>query len=118
MQIKIRKRGNKTAILISFDTASEKFISASERNKFFSELHGRRQIIIKRSKRYEYKREGLLDVIPHIKVDNSVFIIALEHLKRMQEFFNEWEDKVFVKTFPVILNKDEAKELEREIEDG
>ncbi len=114
MKIEIRKKQNETAILISFDTDSEKFESASERNRFFWGLHGRRQTVIKNEKRYEYEREGLLDEIPHIKVDNSVFIVAMEHMKRMMEFFDGWDDKVEVKTFPVLLGRSEAKELRKE----
>ncbi len=114
MNPKIRKR--KTAILISFNTKSCKFESNSERNKFYSGLHGRKQIIIKKEKRYVYKREGLLDEIPHIKVDNSVFIVAAEHMNRMMQFFSKWEDKVNVRIFPVLLDSSEAKELKaREI---
>jgi hypothetical protein len=116
MRIEIRRRQNNTAILISFDTESEKFESNSERNKFFTELHGRNQVVVKDSGRYEYHKEGLLDEIPHIKVENSVFIIAMEHMKRMMQFFGEWEDKVDVKTFPVLLKKKEIEELEREVE--
>ena len=116
MRIEIRKNGE-TAVLISFNTESVKFESNSERNKFFCGLHGRKQIIVKNEKRYEYKREGLLDEIPHIKVDNSVFIIAMEHMEKMMQFFDEWEDKVEVKTFPVLLDRSEAKELKvREID--
>lgn len=119
MKIEIRKKGGETAILISFDTESQKFESASERNKFFSELHGRKQIIIKNEKRYEYRREGLLDEIPNIRVDNSVFIIMQQHLRQMMEFFNEWEDKVTFKTFPVLLDREELRQLKekpREVE--
>lgn len=116
MRIRIRKRGRNTAILMSFDTDSDKFESRTERNRFFSELHGRKQIITKNSGRYVYHREGLLTEIPHIKVDTSVFIIAMEHMKRMLQFFKEWEDKVELKTFPVLLDKTKLKKLEREIE--
>jgi hypothetical protein len=35
-------------------------------------------------------------------------------MKRMMEFFDEWEDKVELKTFPVLLDKKEEKELETE----
>ncbi len=116
MKIQIRRKGRNTAILISFDTDSEKFESRTERNRFFSKLHGRKQIITKNSGRYVYHREGLLTGIPHIKVDNSVFIVALEHMKRMMQFFREWEDKVQVRTFPVLLADKELKKLEKEVE--
>jgi hypothetical protein len=114
MKIEIRKKDGKEAILISFDTIKEKFDSPSERNRFYWELYGRKQVVIKHSKRYEYEREGLLEDIPHIKVANSVFIIAMEHMKRMMKFFDEWEDKVELKTFPVLLDKKEMKEVEIE----
>jgi hypothetical protein len=112
MRIEIKKRKDNTAILISFDTQKEKFESLSERNRFFWELHGRRQVVVKQSGRYEYKREGLLEEIPNIPVSNSVFIIAMEHMKRMQDFFKEWHDKVEFETFPVLLDEKKKKELE------
>ena len=111
MKIKIRKKGSNTAILISFDINSQKFESLSERSKFFEELYGRKQVIKREKKVYKYHREGLMDEVPHIKVDNSVFIIAMEHLRRMEEFFDQWEDKVMFKTFPVLLKERQMKEL-------
>jgi hypothetical protein len=117
MRIEIKKRKDNTAILISFDTQKEKFDSLSERNRFFWELHGRKQVVIKQSGRYEYKKDGLLEEIPNIPVSNSVFIIAMEHMKRMQAFFNEWQDKVEFETFPVLLDEKKKKELEeKEVE--
>ena len=116
MKIEIRKKQGETAILISFDTIKEKFESPSERNKFYWELYGRKQVVIKDSGRYEYDREGLLDNINHIKVSNSVFIIAMNHMKKMMEFFDEWEDKIDLKTFPVLLDKAEQEELQEEVD--
>ena len=115
MRIEIKKKKGRTAVLISFDTIRENFKSASERNRFYWNLHGRKQVVVKSSGRYEYNREGLLEEIPHIKVANSVFIIAIEHMKRMMKFFNEWEKKVELKTFPVLLDEDELKKL-RDVE--
>ena len=115
MRIEIRKKKGQQAILISFDTVRENFKSASERNRFYWKLHGRKQVVIKKSGRYEYNREGLLEEIPHIKVANSVFIIAMEHMRRMMKFFDEWEDKIELKTFPVLLDEIEMKKL-REVE--
>jgi len=112
VHLKIRRKGSKIAILISFDTKADAFESPYERNKFFSKLHGRKQIIIKGGRRYEYRREGLLDVVPHLKVDNSVFIIMEKHMKLMEDFFREWRDKVMFKSFPVLLDGEEFKKLE------
>jgi hypothetical protein len=117
MRIEIRKRKDNTAILISFDTQREKFESLSERNRFFWELYGRKQVVIKQSGRYEYDREGLLEEMPHIKVASSVFIIAMENMKRMTEFFKEWQDKVEFESFPVLLDERKKKELkEKEVQ--
>ena len=113
MEIRIRKHGNNTAVLISFDTNAEKFESPYERNKFFSELHGRKQIVISQGRRYEYRRPGMLTDIPNIRVDNSVFIIMQEHMKMMERFFREWDDKVMFKSFPVLISGREMRELER-----
>lgn len=110
MRVEIRKK--RQAILISFDTIKEKFESASERNRFYWELHGRKQVVIKDSGRYEYDKEGLLEEVPHIDVADSVFIIAMDHMKKMMEFFKDWEDKIELKTFPILLDDKESEELE------
>ena len=112
MKIEIKKKGTETAILISFDTVRENFVSVSERNKFYKELHGWKQTVTRQSGKYEYNREGLLNEIPNIPVADSVFIIAMEHMKRMQEFFKEWQNKVMFETFPVLLDEKQKKELE------
>jgi len=116
MRIEIKKRAGETAVLITFDTIKENFESASERNRFFWELHGRKQVVTKDSGRYEYEKEGLLDEIPNIRVADSVFIIMQQHLKRMMEFFDEWDDKVEFDTFPVLLNQKRIREMREEIE--
>jgi len=115
MKVEIRKKQGNTAILISFDTVREKFESASERNRFYWELYGRKQVVVKQSGRYEYNREGVMEDIPHIKVADSVFIVAMENMKRMMEFFKEWQDKVEFETFPVLLDERKKKELAEEI---
>ena len=116
MRIEIRKK--RQAVLISFDTIKKKFESASERNRFYWELHGRKQVVIKDSGRYEYDKEGLLEEVPHIDVADSVFIIAMEHMKKMMEFFKDWEDKIELKTFPILLDDKESEELDdEELED-
>ena len=115
MRVEIRKKDGKTAILISFNTKIEKFHSNSERIKFFKELHGWRQVINKPSGRYVYERRGVLDEVPHIDVDKSVFIIMQEHLRQMERFFKAWDEKVEFKTFPVLLNQKQVKKL-KEVE--
>ena len=106
----IKKRNGKMAVLISFDTTG-KFESAYERNRFFRGLYGWKQTIKKESRIYSYHRKGILSVKPHIKVDNSVFIIAKKHEGEIVNYMNSWEDKVKYKTFKVLLGPEETKRL-------
>lgn len=105
-------------VLITFSIESRKFESNYERNKFFRGLYGWKQIIKKQEKKYVYRRHGLLDEIPHIKVDQSLFIIAKKHLDRMEKFLDEWEDKVKWDKFEVLLREEHEKILRRFFENG
>jgi hypothetical protein len=103
----------KRAVLITFSVKTSRFHSKGERNKFYKELYGWKQIVKKQDKRYVYEREGLLKEIPHIKVDQSLFIIMKEHMERMQNFLEEWEDKIRWDMFDVLLNEEQIKLLKR-----
>lgn len=109
MRIEIRKNG--AAVIITFDTQAEKFDSDYERNKFFRELHGWNQTVPHGEKKYEYRRPGLLDEIPHIKVADSAFIVAMEHMKRMEAFFDEWADKVHCEMMKIMMNPEQMRKL-------
>lgn len=104
----------KKAILITFSIKSSLFDSAYERNKFYRGLYGWKQIIQRSYGRYEYQKEGLLDEIPHIKVDQSVIIIPTRDLIKIIKYFKEWRDKIKYTTFEVSLEDEEAKEIEVE----
>ena len=95
----------KKAVLICFNVKSGKFESNYERNKFFRGLYGWKQIINKK-KNYVYEREGLLDEIPHKKVDQSSFIVPPDDFERIEQFFKEWRDKVIWRTFKILLDED------------
>ena len=103
--MRIEIRGNGAAVIITFDTQAKKFDSDYERNKFFRELHGWKQTVPSGGKRYEYRRPGLLDEIPHIRVADSAFIVAMEHMKRMEQFFDEWHDKVRCEMMKVMMDR-------------
>ncbi len=107
----------KKAILITFSVESKKFSSNYERNKFFRELYGWKQIIKKEEKRYTYRRSGLLDEIPHLKVDQSMFIILEKHMQKMIEFLEDWEDKIRWNKFNVLLDKEQEEMLKRCFDD-
>jgi hypothetical protein len=111
----------KKAILICFSVKSGKFESYSERNKFFKKLYGWKQVIRKeimlgkKEKSYVYKREGLLDEIPHLKVDQSSFIVPEDEFERIVGFLKEWHDKVIWRTFKVLLDEDLEDLIEEEV---
>ena len=107
----------KRAVLITFTIKSRKFSSHYERNKFFRELYGWKQIVKKQEKRYVYRREGILDEIPHIRVDQSMFVIMEQHLERIRKFLGEWENKINWHEFDVLLNEEQQKLLEEWFDD-
>jgi hypothetical protein len=101
----------KKAVFICFNTRSEKFGSNYERNKFFRGLYGWKQTIKKetadgKEKTYVYERTGLLNEIPHKKVDQSSFFIDMDGADEIFKFFDEWTDKVIFNAFNVILEED------------
>jgi hypothetical protein len=118
----------KKAILFAFSVQSGKFESHYERNKFFRGLYGWKQMVRKeviiskkqgpKEKVYTYRREGLLDEMPHEKVDQSSFIVPEDDFVKITKFFNEWGNKVIWKSFKVLLDEDFFKEgLEEEEEE-
>ena len=118
MRIEIRKDGNNTAILISFDMDCSKFDSSYERNRFFRGLYGWDQVIRKNNSVYRYRRDGVMDEVPHIKVDNSVFIVAMEEMQRILDYFGEWENKIHWKTFQVLLEPEQIRLLEKQVNEN
>lgn len=113
IRIKEDEKGN-VAVLINFSTHSEKFDSNYERNKFFRGLYGWKQIIRSEKSEYRYQRNGLLNEIPHIKVDNSVFIVALKEMERIMKYMKEWEDKIDYDFLKIFLEPEEYEKLKSE----
>lgn len=93
----------KKAVLVCFNVKSGKFESNYERNKFFRGLYGWKQVI---SKKYVYDRKGILDEMPHKKIDQSSFIVQPDDFERIEKFFKEWHDKVIWRTFKILLDED------------
>ena len=109
------------AALITYNTERKNFDSVYERNKFYRGLFGYKQTVRKNGKEYEYEKDGLMDEIPHLRIDDSVFITPKKCVSRVEEYFEEWGDKVSKHIFTVIIedsnmiqkikNKDEDPEL-------
>jgi methionine aminopeptidase len=96
----------KKAVLIAFTLKSSKLSSSYEKVKFFKALYGWKQVVSSKKSRYEYERPGLLKGIPHVKVDQSSFLVQEEDLEKIVSFFEEWADKVIWKSFKVLLEED------------
>ena len=91
------------ASLLTYDTDSKKFDSVYERNKFYRGLFGYTQTVKKNGKTYQYEKDGILDEIPSVRIDDSVFIIAKTRCEDVKEYFSDWGDKVSYRLFTVVL---------------
>jgi hypothetical protein len=95
--------GEKKAVLLSYDVRSDRFETRSERNTFFRGLFGYKRTVRRNDTVYHYDTDGLLDEIPHIKVEDSVFIIRRRDMQPFKEYFREWTEKVDVQMFKIKL---------------
>jgi hypothetical protein len=115
------------AVLVAFSVKSGMFEGHYERNKFFRGLYGwkqmvRREIIVgekhkTKEKVYTYRREGLLDEIPHERVDQSSFIVPEDEFNKIEKFMKGWRNKVMWKAFKVLLEDKDIFEEEEEPEE-
>lgn len=102
-------------ILVAFSIKAGKIKNNSEKSKFFKALYGWTQTVPKEKKTYSYYREGVLDEMPHVRVDQSSFIVPQESFDDIMDFFQGWHNKVMLKTFQVLLD-DETKDIFDEFE--
>lgn len=96
----------KKAFIVNFKIDTSKFKTLGERNKFFRDLYGWKQVVTRKvtiqrnnrkqtqTKRYVYKRKGLLNDIPHIKIDDSVFIVDDVNIQQILDYFEQWNKEV------------------------
>jgi len=94
------------AVLISFSIQTKKFRSRYEASKFFRELYGWKQVVCTQSSRYEYERPGILAEVPHVKIDQSSFLVPEEAAERLLDFFEEWRNKVIFKALKILVEED------------
>lgn len=104
------------AALITYNTERKNFESVYERNKFYRGLFGYKQTVRKNGKEYEYEKDGLMDEIPHIRIDDSVFIAPTRHVSKVESYFDEWGQKVSKHIFTVIIEDEQI--IERISGDG
>ena len=93
------------ASLVTYNTKREKFESMYERNQFYRGLFGYKQTVKRNGKEYKYEKDGLMDEIPNIRIDDSVFIIAKSNTDRIRDYFNEWENKISHHIFTVLIEE-------------
>lgn len=91
------------AALLTYDTNRDKFDSVYERNKFYRGLFGYRQTVKKNGKKYEYDKEGLMDEVANVRVDDSVFIVAESNVSKIENYLDEWGEKVAYRIFTVLI---------------
>lgn len=108
-----KEKEDKRGIIITFSIKSGKACNSSEKTKFFKQLYGWTQTIPGKKKEYEYHREGILDKVPHKRVDQSAFIVPEDDFDKVMEFFEQWQKKVITNVFKVILEDDIFSEFER-----
>jgi|SRR3989344_7398525 len=116
MPLKEMGFSKKTAVLVTFSVNTSKFDSNSDRNKFFKNLYGWEQTVPTETKEYHYHRKGILDTMPHSRVDQSSFIVPDANFDEVISFFEQWTNKIIWKTFKVLLEKDEMDEMFEEAE--
>lgn len=91
------------AALITYNTEKKNFKSVYERNKFYRGLFGYKQTVRKNGKEYRYEKEGLMDEIPHMRIDDSVFITSTQYVEKVESYFDKWGEKVSKHVFKVVL---------------
>src|SRR3990172_3607633 len=103
---KEKSRDDRKGMIITFSIRSGSCKTPSEKTKFFKKLYGWTQTVPGKKKKYEYHREGVLDEMPHKRISQSAFIIPEEDLKRITQFFDEWQKKVIFNAFKVLIEDD------------
>lgn len=93
------------ASIVTYNTKREEFESMYERNQFYRGLFGYKQTVKRNGKEYKYEKEGLMDKIPNMRIDDSVFIISQNNTDRIREYFHEWDNKISHHIFTVLISE-------------
>lgn len=97
-----KEKTSNRGVIITFNVKCNKSKN-SDRVKFYKQLYGWKQTIPGKKKEYEYHREGVLDEVPHKRIDQSAFIVPEEDLQKITEFFEQWNKKVIFNAFKVLI---------------
>ena len=91
-------------ILFTFDVAHK---SSAERVTFYKQLYG--HTTTSHSKKYKYKRPGLLTNLKHLRPTHSTIIITMNDAPALRKFFKQ--NKVKFSENAVMLHEQEARKL-------
>lgn len=106
---------NTNSLLISYDTHRKRFKTLYERNKFYRGLFGYKQTVKENGKVYKYEKDGLIGRIPHIKVAESVFIIASHNSSPLTKYLDQWTPKVTYTTYNMSLTEKTYKDIDKNV---
>lgn len=101
----VKKKEYKKVVLVTYDTQKENFKSLYDRNKFYRKLFGYKQKVKKNDKYYEYEKDGIVDEIPCLRIEDSVFLIPEENYPQLEKYLKKWENKVNYQSFDILLKE-------------
>lgn len=103
---RVEKKAGEKAVMFTY-TIRSSGVTNSEKTRFYKELYGWTQTVPGGKKKYVYHREGVLEDVPHEKVDQSSFLVPEDDADEVTEFFDEWSKKVMMRAFKVLLEDDD-----------
>ncbi len=97
-------KGRAMGALITYQLPT---LDSSRRTRFAEKVLGQDRKVGNRS----YRRRGLLDRVPHWKVNRAVVVVRDKDRARVVKAIREWTDKVF--WWPIPLTDRQRRQLSR-----
>nr|EGQ40546.1 MAG: hypothetical protein J07AB56_12760 [Candidatus Nanosalinarum sp. J07AB56] len=102
------------AVLVTYEAKRKNFESMHRRNQFYRGLFGYKQTVKRNGKRYEYDKDGLVDVAGVTRVDDSVIVARRGCEEPVLDYMQDWQ-QVSHHVFKVeIQDKDVREKLQNE----
>ncbi len=95
-------KGRVAGAIITYQLAG---LNSSRRTRFAENILGQDRKVGDRA----YRRRGLLDTLPHWKVNRSVIVVHAQDRRRMVRAIQEWTSEVW--WWPIPLSKAQARRL-------
>lgn len=97
-----RPTGAATGAIITYQLPG---MTSARRTRFAERVLGQNRKVGERT----YRRRGLLDTLPHWKVNRSVIVVRAEDRARVVRAIHQWTDEVW--WWPIPLTKPELRQL-------